>query len=388
MTFACPKGEKNMQHMNFYHWRIKKIFVYFSLLFYLVFFFLCCTNEINQTPPIKHLIVYQEQGKFCGWPANHGIWNWGDEILVGFELGYYKESPTKHSFDREKPKIIVMARSIDGGETWKLEKPEGLISSVLGGKKEISCPGGINFKDPNFAMKCSSDRFYISYDRGETWEGAYNIPYFDQKDVMARTDYLVNDKNECLYFLTATKADGKEGRPFCAATRNGGKSIEFLSWIAPEPTGYTIMPASVRCSPEQIISAVRNYERGEINKGWIDIYVSNSNGHSWEFLSKVADTGSNGGNPPSMIKLKDGRICVTYGYRSAPYSIRAKLSTDNGKTWGREIHLRDDGRSWDIGYTRTVQRNDGKLVTVYYFTTATNPEQHIAATIWDVDLAN
>lgn len=47
--------------------------------------------------------------------------------------------------------------------------------------------------------------------------------------------------------------------------------------------------------------------------------------------------------------------------------------------------LRDDGRNWDFGYTRTIQRTDGKLVTLYYYTTVENPEQHIAATIWTVD---
>jgi hypothetical protein len=30
-----------------------------------------------------------------------------------------------------------------------------------------------------------------------------------------------------------------------------------------------------------------------------------------------------------------------------------------------------------------VQRSDGKVVTIYYYTTEQNPEQHIAATIWD-----
>jgi hypothetical protein len=30
-----------------------------------------------------------------------------------------------------------------------------------------------------------------------------------------------------------------------------------------------------------------------------------------------------------------------------------------------------------------VQRSDGHLITFYYFTTVENPEQHIAASIWD-----
>ncbi len=45
--------------------------------------------------------------------------------------------------------------------------------------------------------------------------------------------------------------------------------------------------------------------------------------------------------------------------------------------------LRDDGGYWDLGYSRTVQRPDGKLVTVYYFTDAKESLRYIAATIWD-----
>jgi hypothetical protein len=62
--------------------------------------------------------------------------------------------------------------------------------------------------------------------------------------------------------------------------------------------------------------------------------------------------------------------------------IRAKVSRDQGRTWGDEIVLRKDARTWDIGYPRTVVRKDGKLVTIYYYTTDARPEQHIAATIW------
>jgi hypothetical protein len=84
-----------------------------------------------------------------------------------------------------------------------------------------------------------------------------------------------------------------------------------------------------------------------------------------------------------MIILKDGRLCVVYGNRNVPSGIFAKLSSDHGKSWGDEIKLRQDGRTWDIGYCRTVQRSDGRIVSVYYYSTEENPEQHIAATIFD-----
>jgi hypothetical protein len=81
--------------------------------------------------------------------------------------------------------------------------------------------------------------------------------------------------------------------------------------------------------------------------------------------------------------LRDGRLAITYGYRSAPFGIRARLSSDEGKTWSDEIPLRTDGGAWDLGYTRTIQRPDGKMLTVYYFNDHPDSERYIGATIWD-----
>lgn len=45
--------------------------------------------------------------------------------------------------------------------------------------------------------------------------------------------------------------------------------------------------------------------------------------------------------------------------------------------------LRDDGGCHDLGYPRTVQRHDGKIVTVYYFNDHPEGERYIATTIWE-----
>src|SRR6185437_15399049 len=77
-------------------------------------------------PPkdVKNVVVYREEGRFAGWPANHGIWSWGDEILVGFSRGYYKNLGRRHNIDRDKPEEHLLARSRDGGETWAVEVPQ------------------------------------------------------------------------------------------------------------------------------------------------------------------------------------------------------------------------------------------------------------------------
>jgi hypothetical protein len=222
-------------------------------------------------------------------------------------------------------------------------------------------------------------RYYDSYDRGHSWRGPFALPLFGQPGVMGRTDYLINGPAGALLFLTASKANGREGRPFCARTNDGGKTWHFVSFIGPEPEGYAIMPSTVRISPTELVTTLRLRDS---RRSWIDAYASRDDGRSWAFLSTPEpDTGE--GNPPSLVRLPDGRLCLIYGVRARPYGIRARLSEDRGRTWGPAIVLRDDGGSNDLGYVRSVVRPDGKVVAVYYYTDNAGPTRYIAATIFD-----
>ena len=351
------------------------------------------------TSAFRHVKVYAEPGRFGGWPANHGLWSWGNEILVGFSRGYYKDlGPERHNIDRERPEEHLLARSLDGGATWTIEDPavrgmlvptgKALHGVAPQGPTEMpwrECPGGIDFTHPDFAMTlrmtdvdAGPSRFYYSTDRGHRWEGPFRLPLFGQRGVAARTDYLVNGPHDCLLVLTASKPDGKEGRPFCARTTDGGRTWEFVSWINENPSGYAIMPSTVRLNDHELLTAIRCRDAV---KAWIETYRSLDDGRHWTRDNVPApDLGE--GNPPSMIRLKDGRVCLTYGYRARPYGMRARLSNDGGRTWADEIILRDDGGGRDLGYPRTVERPDGKIVTIYYFHDQPKGERYIAATIW------
>ena len=337
----------------------------------------------QKQPDYKHVIVCKEPGRFGGWPANHGIWSWGDEIVVGFTLGYFKIKEG-HAIDPDKPSVMRFARSLDGGRTWTIETPSFLDAE--GKEPEATdCPGEIDFTHPDFAMMVRFSRFFVSHDRCKTWQGPYKLPDFGRKAILARTDYIINGKHDMYAFMAAAKDDGAEGWPFCVRTQDGAKTWEFWSWIGSQPPprgGYAIMPSTVRTSSEGFLTMIRRKATvGEESSYWIESYTSQDNGKNWLFLNKPVET--HAGNPGHLIRLQDGRLLLTYGHRAAPYGIRAKISRDDGKNWGEEILLRADGGNWDLGYPRTAQRADGQVVAVYYFNEHENQERYIAATIWN-----
>ncbi len=344
----------------------------------------------------SHVVLARAPGRYGGWPANHGIWAWGNETLVGFSWGHMRSGGAEsgHPIDRQQPEEHMLARSLDGGMTWKHEKPAGLtpppmpgdiagVPTEKGGKEVTALTTPIDFTAPGFALTARMSSihvgpswFFYTTDKGRSWNGPYSLPDFGQKGIAARTDYLVDGPNALTMFLTAAKSNGREGRVLCVRTADGGRTWNLVGMVGPEPEGndFAIMPSSVRLSPSSILTLVRH-------RAWIEAYRSDDNGATWAHVVRaVPDTGR--GNPPSLVKLRDGRLVVTFGYRGAPFGIRAKISRDEGRSWSDDIVLRSDAVDWDLGYTRSVQREDGKIVTVYYYNDGTSTERYIASTVW------
>lgn len=363
----------------------------------------CSTSnaQSGSAKDVEHVMVYHEPGRFGGWPANHGIWNWGDEILVGYARGYYKDlGPERHNIDRERPEEHWLARSVDGGKTWTHELPmnkgqlipygpalHGIATPGIAIPELKECEGNIDFSHPDFAfvakmsdIHAGQSRFYLSQDRGHNWNGPFRLPNFGTPGTSARTDYIVDGPRQLTMLLTVAKKNGREGRVMAVRTIDGAKSWQFMGWVDEEPEGFSIMPATVRLSKSELFTIVR---RQDPNKRWNAAYRSLDDGQNWQReTDPVDDLGE--GNPPALIKLRDGRLCFAYGYRAAPYSICVKLSSDAGKSWTPPIILRDDGGNRDMGYPRAVQRADGKVVVVYYFwDKKTGPERYIAASMFD-----
>lgn len=363
---------------------------------------------------MRQVTVYRERSHFAGWPANYGAWAWGDEIVVGFTLGKHKTVARGHAIDKQQPFLNMQARSLDGGLSWRLEDFQGQRPGGRGLSADEHMAAGlrlgevmeatsaaipsepIDFGQPGFALMLARTGlargvfsfFYVSADRCRSWQGPYRLPMFGQTGIAARSDYLLQGRHSALLFLTANKADGGEGKVICVRTEDGGKSFDILSEVGGEPGGrgdFAIMPASLALPSGRILCA-RRCREGATQLSWIDVYASDDGGRSWMYLSKPVHFAQPGhsGNPPCLLQLPDGRIALIYGNRDAPYTICARLSGNDGETWGDEILLRSGGVNGDMGYVRAVLRGDGAVAAMYYFNDAPggDGERFIEATVW------
>lgn len=362
------------------------------------------TTADNTDSHIQHQKIYYQDGRFAGWPANNGIWIWGNEILVGFIEAAHSETQGFHTYD-QKTARNKYARSLDGGETWTIE--DGYEAGQTGFAYDHSIPENQaekpvkldqpmpDFTDPGFAVTFMRDNyhngpstFYYSTDRGKKWEGPFSFPNLGTNGVGTRTDYIVEGPKTLSAFMNVAKDNDREGRIIYTKTSDGGLNWELVSWVGEEPSGFDIMPSSVRISPSELYTVMRS-RSPEPRRDFLKAFRSTDNGASWqEEINPAFDTGD-GGSPPALLQMTDGRLALSYIHRSRYGSrVHLRFSENHGRTWSNEITLRsgEEGTK-DVGYPRMVQRPDGKLVIIYYWNNALNPNstpyRYIASTIVD-----
>ncbi|MBP3369237.1 MAG: InlB B-repeat-containing protein [Clostridia bacterium] len=91
-----------------------------------------------------------------------------------------------------------------------------------------------------------------------------------------------------------------------------------------------------------------------------ELYPDSDEFTDFKLISRATET------PPQLLKLSSGALLLTYGYRGTNCGVRARVSYDNGINWSKEILITAEAFEWDMGYTDTVELDDGRLLTVYY----------------------
>ena len=139
------------------------------------------------------------------------------------------------------------------------------------------------------------------------------------------------------------------------------------TWLSDIPTrqgdvvkgGYHELFA-IETDDGRIITQIRNHNKPDVGS---TLQCESSDGGKTWTVPKSIDVW---GLPSHLLKLKDGRFVMTYGYRRKPFGNQARVSTDQGRTWGEPLTISADGEAGDLGYPSTVELADGTLLTVWY----------------------
>jgi sialidase-1 len=173
-----------------------------------------------------------------------------------------------------------------------------------------------------------------------------------------------------------------EGRIGVAESKDDGISWQWLAEIPARPAdevkkGYHELHA-VETEDGRIVVQIRNHNAE--NRGETLQCESSDGGRSWTKPSAIGVWGL----PSHLLKLRDGRLLMTYGYRRKPFGNQARVSSDHGRTWSDPVSLSTDGASGDLGYPSTVELPDGKLLSVWYEKLASSEKAVLRQATWSL----
>jgi len=222
-------------------------------------------------------------------------------------------------------------------------------------------------EDMNQQFKGST--FCISFDNGQTFSEIYNGPVTSPHGPCELSDGTI--------LWVGPRHTGDRGKSLnkdiLAFKINLDGTSEQLGTIPrfENDEGYLYCePHAIELPNGRIICHIRvqggiNKATGE-KKNHFTIYQSESEdgGRTWSIPQQILS--DNGGSPAHLMVHSSGMLISTYGYREAPYGVRAMFSEDGGRTWDTDNVIYINNVNGDLGYPSTVELSDGSLLTLFY----------------------
>ena len=211
-----------------------------------------------------------------------------------------------------------------------------------------------------------------SSDGGLTWSAPYRVPLNSPHGPVALRDGRV------LYAGKQLWGTEKIG---VAESRDDGVSWRWLSDI-PTRAGDSASQYHelhmVEARGGKLIVHIRNHNPA--NSGETLQSESADSGRSWS----VPHTIGVWGLPSHLLRLEDGRLLMTYGYRRPPMGNLARVSADEGASWSAPLVLSDDG-SGDLGYPSSVELSGGRILSVWYEKWSPDTKAVLRQAIWTME---
>ena len=371
---------------------------------------------------VQHVKLCYSSERYCGHPRQLPFRNFGGgEIAVSHfhaPANYSTRENITHGLYHYKGQSqVLLQRSMDHGETWRLEdevvvwdhsrdlaERRAIVQradeeDVSRERIDLTGPDamvsfarhatGQEDSEGRPALECFAFR---SGDRGRTWETVptrvsppfgYNFVAVDGQQPTQFPDSTmvvpawVDNRNtgtlrdhydDAIIALYGSDDQGLMWKYMGIVARDDGKSGRpGYANLVPLPSGR------LQCYFNRTDDGSRNA---------IELTYSDDGGYSWGESRPIVAWGQspwaarhrpgqhwNGWlyRSPWPVRLRDGRIVVLFARRKSPSGIGLIVSEDDGGTWSAEAIVRDDGSRGDLGYPVATELDDGRILTAYYF---------------------
>lgn len=220
-----------------------------------------------------------------------------------------------------------------------------------------------------------------SRDGGKTWERTETVkPHGKSGKIVPFGDIVqMSDGNLGVSFYGWQSPE--EMNAYFYISRDDGRTWEMRSVIQNNLTETTV----IALPSGNLLAAARTRHDQHL-----ELFNSDDNGQTWKGLGAHTNSLQ---HPAHLLILKDGRVLMTYGIRHRWffYGVGARISSDEGKTWGepRLLVQFEDPQSQppiDCGYPSDVQFADGTIMTAYYVNrVAAHARYHMGVVLWKVE---
>ncbi|MBN2310027.1 MAG: exo-alpha-sialidase [Candidatus Hydrogenedentes bacterium] len=342
----------------------------------------------------EDVLVYKKPGVYACFPS---LYRLDDGTLVA---SYGTRTRRSHI---DSTGGSAASQSHDGGRTWEpVEGPRpmnparrckdgSLVAADGHGWRNVPAERRKEFEDQDITVRDVREGVvaYLqgaycsrSEDGGQTWQKEeLQLPAHRSLMTYNRVDAASLSEGLRLVSVYGQLKEDEHTRSFLLRSADDGKTWWFLP-LAADPAGKLDLneTALAENARGEIVAMVRTHPP---DGGYLFTTISTDRGITWAPARQTEIWGY----PAHLLRLQDGRMLCSYGYRRDPMGVRAVISPDGGRTWNvaEEIILRCDGAGSgsDLGYPISIEIEPGRVFTIYYMTTD-DGITHIAGTIWDI----
>lgn len=351
------------------------------------------------SPIIRSFTICKQAGRYIGWPSVA-------KTATGELLAVFSGDREEHVCPYGKTFLV---RSVNRAETWSmpevvndtpLDDRDAGIMVLQSGTIVVRWFTSLAFEEPGTRkpswdadiarIKAADRERWLSHwtrrstDGGRTWEDPVRLSgYAPHGATQLRGGRLVNvGVTFTTDFHVVVEASSDEARTW-----------QTLAEV-PVPAellrhAYCDEPHVVETADGRLVTMFRIEPRDYSDRNpfvphrFLWQSHSDDGGRTWAVPVQTPLWGY----PPHLLRLSDGRLLVTYGYRREPFGQRACISTDQGRTWDtrNEIVIRDDAPSGDLGYPASVELDSHTILTVYYQIERRGEKPCLMGTIWNID---